>query len=187
MQHTSGAIFGLTKRGGPIGNGTVYGFNDGLPPFALLTSPVGLVGESIGILGSGFTTASSVHFNGAPASFHVLSNTYMMATVPSGETGFVTVTTSAGNLTSNKIFKVVPKVISFSPPSGKVGDTVVVTGSGLIQTEETGIGLVRANAFTVNSDSQLTFRVPAGAETGKVGVLTPGGTAQSTAVFTVTP
>ena len=187
MQHSNGAIFGLNKRGGATGNGTVFGFNAGLPQFALLTSPVGIVGGSVGILGTGFATASSVTFNGTPASFHVVSNTYMTATVPSGETGFVTVATSAGNLVSNKVFKVAPQVLSFSPPSGKVGDSVVVTGHGLIQTEVIGIGTVRATSCTVNSDSQVTFIVPAGAKTGKIGVITPGGTVQSEAIFTVNP
>lgn len=186
IQHTSGAIFGLNKRGGALGNGTVFGFNAGLPRFAQLNSPVGLVGGTVGILGAGFATASSVSFNGTPASFHVVSNTFMTATIPSGETGFVTVTTSAGTLTSNKVFKVVPQVLSFSPTSGKPGDAIVLTGTGLIQTETIGVGGVRVNAYTVNSDSQVTFTVPNGAKTGKIGVITPGGSAQSKTTFTVT-
>lgn len=187
MQHTNGSIYGLNKRGGAIGNGAIYGFKTGLPTFAMLTSPVGLVGGSVGILGSGFSTASRVTFNGTPASFHVVSNTFMTATVPSGETGFVTVTTSAGALTSNKIFKVSPKILSFSPTSGRAGDSVVVTGSGLVQTQAISVGGVRATSYVVNSDSQATFTVPSGATTGKIGVSTPGGSALSTGVFTVNP
>ncbi len=186
MQHTNGAIFGLNKRGGALGNGTVFGFNAGLPRFIQLTSPVGLVGGSVGILGTGFATAASVTFNGTPASFHVLSNTFITATVPSGETGFVTVSTSSGTWTSNKVFKVVPQVLSFSPTSGKPGDTIVLTGTGLVQTETIGVGGVKVNFYTVNSDSQLTFTVPSGAKTGKIGVITPGGSAQTKTIFTVT-
>ena len=187
IQHTNGAIFGLTKRGGALSDGTIYGFKTGLPTFAMLTSPVGLVGGSVGIVGTGFATAASVTFNGTPASFHVISNTFMTATVPSGETGFVQVTTSAGALTSNKIFKVAPQVLSFSPSSGRVGDSVTVTGTGLIQTQAITVGGIRVNAYTVNSDSQLTFSVPTGAKTGKIVVSTPGGTAQGPGVFTVNP
>jgi hypothetical protein len=186
MQHTNGAIFGLAKRGGSLGNGVVYGFSAVLPRFALLTNTHGLVGGTVGILGTGFASASSVTFNGTPASFHVISNTYLTATVPSGETGFIAVTTSAGTLFSSKIFKVAPQVLHFSPPSGKVGDSVVLTGTGLIQTQSIGVGVVRVTSYTVNSDSQVTFTVPSGAKTGKIAVITPGGSAQSTAIFTVT-
>jgi uncharacterized repeat protein (TIGR03803 family) len=185
MQHTSGEFFGLTKRGGAAGDGVVYGLGASLNPFVLLTNPSGAVGSSVGILGQGFSTASSVEFNGAAASFHVVSNTFMTATVPSGETGFVFVSTASGSLISTKIFKVPPKIISFSPTSGKVGDTIVLTGTGLIQTEKITVGGVAATAYTVNSDSKLTFPVPAGAKTGKIGVTTPGGIATSTATFTV--
>jgi len=187
MQHTSGEFFGLTKRGGAPGDGVVYGFSDGLPAFALLTSPSGAVGSTLGILGKGFSTASSVKFNGTAASFHVLSNTFMTATVPSGETGFVTVTTGSGTLISSKIFKVPPKLISFSPTSGKVGDPIVLTGTGLIQTAKITVGGVAVTSYTVNSDSKLTFAVPAGAKSGKIGVTTPGGSTMSTGTFTVTP
>jgi uncharacterized repeat protein (TIGR03803 family) len=186
MQHTNGAIFGLAKRGGLLGNGVVYGFNAALRSFALLTNTHGLVGGTVGILGTGFATASSVTFNGTPASFHVISNTYLTATIPSGETGFIAVTTSSGTLFSSKIFKVAPQVPHFSPPSGKVGDSVVLTGAGLIQTQSIGVGGVRVTSYTVNSDSQVTFTVPNGAKTGKIAVITPGGSAQSTTIFTVT-
>jgi len=187
MQHTSGGIFGLAKRGGALGDGVVYGLGTGIPPFALLTSPAGTVGSSLGILGNGFSTATSVSFNGTPASFHVISNTYMTATVPSGETGFVEVTTGSGTLTSNKLFKVTPKITGFSPTSGKVGDSIVITGTGLIQTSTVSVGGVKATSFTVNSDLQVTFKVPTGAKSGKISATTPGGSASSSTSFTVTP
>jgi uncharacterized repeat protein (TIGR03803 family) len=187
MEHTSGEFFGLTKRGGAPGNGVVYGFGTNLSPFISLTNPSGAVGGTVGILGKGFSTASSVKFNGTPASFHVLSNTYMTATVPSGETGFVSVTTGSGTLIGSKIFKVPPKIISFAPTSGKVGDSIVLAGTGLIQSEIVSVGGVKATSFTVNSDLQVTFKVPTGAKSGKISVTTPGGIATSTAIFTVTP
>ncbi len=187
MEHTSGEIYGLTKRGGALGDGVVYGFGANLPAFISLTSPSGAVGSTVGILGKGFSTASSVLFHGTPASFHVASNTYMTATVPSGETGFVTVTTGSGTFTSNKIFKVRPKIISFSPTSGKVGDPIVLTGAGLVQTIKITVGGVGVTSYMVNSDSQVTFAVPTGAKTGKIAITTPGGNATSSATFTVTP
>lgn len=187
MQHTNGELFGLTKRGGPLGNGGVYSLNDGITPFVSLVVTLGPVGKSVGVLGQGFSGASSVTFNGTPASFRVVSDTYLTTTVPAGETGIVTVTTSSGTLFSRQIFKVTPKVTSFSPSSGKVGDSVVITGTGLIQASTITVGGVKVMAYTVNSDKQLTVRVPTGAKTGKIAVATPGGKATSTTVFTVNP
>jgi hypothetical protein len=97
------------------------------------------------------------------------------------------VTTGSGTLISSKIFKVPPKLLSFSPTSGKVGDPIVLTGTGLIQTAKITVGGVAVTSYTVNSDSKLTFAVPAGAKSGKIGVTTPGGSTMSTGTFTVTP
>ena len=187
MEHTNGSILGLTSRGGEPLKGVVFAFNSGLLPFARLTSTSGLVGKSVGILGNNLTGTTSVMFNGTHASFNVLSDTYLTAVVPSGETGFVMVTTSSGDLLSSKIFKVTPKVTSFAPTSGKAGDSIVLTGTGLIQALGLTVGGVKVTSFTVNSDLQATLRVPTGAKTGKIAVTTPGGSATSTTTFTVTP
>jgi uncharacterized repeat protein (TIGR03803 family) len=185
IQHTTGGLFGMTKRGGAKGNGVIYSLNAGLVPFVSLVSTKGPVGKTVGILGQGFSSASSVTFNGTPASFKVVSDTYLTTTVPSGETGVVTVNTSAGNLFSRQIFKVLPKIISFSPTSGKVGDQVVITGTGLIQTSKITFGGTKVTEYTVNSDLKVTTNVPVGAKTGKIVVTTPGGKSTGTGVFTV--
>jgi hypothetical protein len=63
------------------------------------------VGTFVEILGQGFDSTTTVSFNGTPATATVVSGTYLKATVPPGATsGFVTVTTSNGTLTSNKQF-----------------------------------------------------------------------------------
>jgi hypothetical protein len=152
-----------------------------------MPSTLGPVGKSVGILGQGFTGTSSVEFNGTPASFHVVSDSYLTATVPSGETGFVRVNTASGDLVSGKIFKVTPVLKTITPTSGAVGTSVVLTGTGLIQSQKITLGGVQVTSFTVNSDLQVTIRVPAGAKTGKLVVTTPGGTASNPTVYTVTP
>src|SRR5271155_2945286 len=76
MQHTNGSIYGLTDEGGTFGLGVVYSFDLGLPPFAGLVSASGKVGKSIDILGQGFTGATSVSFNGTPATYSVASDTF---------------------------------------------------------------------------------------------------------------
>jgi uncharacterized repeat protein (TIGR03803 family) len=110
MQHTNGAIYGTAQQGGANGLGTVYELNLGLGPFITFVRSIGKVGQKVGILGQGFTGATSVSFNGiAATSFTVDSPTYLSATVPSGATtGPVVVTTPTGTLTSNRNFSILP-------------------------------------------------------------------------------
>jgi uncharacterized repeat protein (TIGR03803 family) len=187
IQHTNGILYGLTNSGG-FGNGVFYSLAEGIPPFVSLVGyPSGAVGATVEILGSGLTGATSVMFGSGSATFTVVSDTYMTALVPaSGSTGTVTVTTPSGTLKSAQLFKVIPVISSFTPASGPVGTKVTITGTGLTGATAVSFGGVKAIAFTVNSGTQITATVPAGAKTGKIKVTTPGGTATSTATFTVT-
>jgi uncharacterized repeat protein (TIGR03803 family) len=193
LQHTNGILYGDTLEGGaPTSDcGVFYGLDEGLKPFVSLLFTSGKVGDTIGILGQKFTGTTAVFFNGVSAAFTLdttYPDTYLTATVPSGATkGKVTVVTPTGTLTSNKVFRVVPIILSFKPTSGKVGASVVITGSGLTQASKVTFGGGKAATFTVNSDSQVTAIVPAGAKTGKIAITTPGGTATSSGTFTVTP
>ncbi len=188
LQHTNGVLYGDTASGGPHSQGTFFGLDAGLGPFARLVRDSGKVGQTGGILGQGFIGTTDVSLNGTPATFTVVSDTYLTATVPvGGTTGLVTVTTAGGTLTSNKIFRVTPQLLSFDPPSGPVGTVVTITGVSLTQTTGVGFGdSVPAN-FTVDSDSQVTATVPQGAVTGKVSIQTLGGIARSSGTFSVTP
>jgi len=184
IQHTNGEIFGMTKRGGAALDGVVYSFSHAAP-FVLLSTGIGLVGSTVGLLGQGFSSASSVEFNGIPASFHVISDTFMTAAVPAGETGFVRVNMSSGDLTSSSVFHVTPQLTQVFPQNGVAGDKVTLTGSGLIQTETITVGGQKVTSFTVNSDSEVTIQIPAAAKTGQIALTTPGGNALSSGVFTV--
>jgi uncharacterized repeat protein (TIGR03803 family) len=116
LQATDGNFYGTTESGGmancPFTGdecGTIYRLSVGLGPFVSLPQPFGKVGQVGRILGQGFTGATAVSLNGTPASFTVVSDTYIRATVPAGATtGFVTVTTPSGTLTSNAAFHVRP-------------------------------------------------------------------------------
>jgi uncharacterized protein (TIGR03437 family) len=81
----------------------------GLGPFVTFVRFAGRVGRTGPILGQGFTGATSVSLNGIEADFTVVSDTHIKATVPPGATtGYVTVTTPSGTLTSNVPFHVIP-------------------------------------------------------------------------------
>jgi hypothetical protein len=146
----------------------------------------GKAGNSVQILGNGLSGTTRVMFGSGLASFKVISDTYMTAVVPPTATnGTVVVTAPAGVRMSSKKFKVLPVVSSFSPGSGAVGSHVVIVGTGLGQATTVTFGGVKASSFTINSATQVTATVPAGAITGKIKITTPGGTATSAATFSV--
>ncbi len=108
VQHTNGVLYGTTKVGGDPGGGAFYSFDVGLGPFVRFLPAARKVGAWVEFLGQGFTGTTAVSFNGTLATlFTVNSDTYLTAKVPVGATtGFVTVTTPGGTLTSNKKFVV---------------------------------------------------------------------------------
>ena len=117
VQATSGIFYGTTLAGNAMsdgyypcqyGCGTIYRLDMGLVPFVGFVRPFGKPGQTGGVLGQGFTGTTSVMLNGVPAKFKVVSDTYLTATVPPGATtGYVTVTTPTGVLTSNVPFHVI--------------------------------------------------------------------------------
>lgn len=108
LQATNGTLYGITGGGGAFLSGTVYSLDVGLGPFVAFVLPAGKVGQTGGILGQGFTGTTSVMLNGIPATFTVVSDAYLTATVPPGATtGYVTVNTPSGELTSNVPFRVI--------------------------------------------------------------------------------
>lgn len=107
LQHTKGMLFGDTTFGGTFNEGTFYSWTAGLRPFISLVTTSGKVGKKVEILGQGFKGTRSVSFNGTSASYEVVSNTYLTATVPAGATtGPVKIATAGGTLTSKVNFHV---------------------------------------------------------------------------------
>lgn len=77
--------------------------------------------------------------------------------------------------------------LTFSPASGPVGTTVILTGTGLAGATKVEFNGTSAT-FTVDSDTQITTTVPAGATDGPITVTLAGtaGTTTSAASFDVT-
>ena len=109
IQATDGNFYGTTEWRGTNGSGTVFRFSMGLGPFVKFVQDTGKVGQTMGIYAQGLTGTTGVFLNGTPASFKVVSDTIIRATVPAGATtGFVTVETPSGMLKSNVPFRVIP-------------------------------------------------------------------------------
>lgn len=183
LQATNGILYGTA-----FNNGDVFSLSVGLAPFVEPLPAVAPEGTPISILGTNLTGATSVSFNGTPALFTVLSATQVSTTVPAGATtGKIEVVTPTATLYTNVApFRVLPEITAFSPSSGPLGTTLVIAGTGLLKTSRvTFYNNVPAASFAVNSDTQVTVTVPAGATTGPIQVTTAGGTVTSSAIFTV--
>jgi uncharacterized repeat protein (TIGR03803 family) len=184
-QHTNGKLYGLATTGGAAGHGALFSYDLRLKPFVMVMPSAGVPTQTVDILGSGLSTTTAIKFNGEFASANLFSDTYITAFVPSqATTGFVTVITASGTLKSNQKFRVIPVIGSFSPGSGSVGSSVVITGNSLTGATKVAFGVKKA-VFTVDSYTQITATVPVGAKTGKINVTTPGGIATSANSFTV--
>lgn len=154
--------------------------------FAPATGPVG---ATVTLTGSGFTGATSVDFGTVPATFTVDSDSQITATVPAGAppAAKIRVTGPSGSALSVTSFKIPPMVTSFSPTSGPVGTSVTVTGSGFTQATGVAFGTT-ASSFTVDSDTQITAVVPAGAPpSSKIRVTSAGGPGLSSTPFKIPP
>jgi uncharacterized repeat protein (TIGR03803 family) len=118
VQGTNGEFYGTASAGGvdsgacgPWGYcGTVFSLNVGLGQFVETLPTSGNVGARVKILGSFLTGATSVTFNGTPATFTINSKSEITTTVPAGATtGTVQVISPRlGTLSSNVPFTVRP-------------------------------------------------------------------------------
>jgi uncharacterized repeat protein (TIGR03803 family) len=192
-QGTNGILYGETNAGGTgpcinTGCGVFFSIDMGLSTYVAPVTSYGQEGSTVEILGNNLNGTTAVTFNGTPATFQVLNNTYLTAVVPTGATlGLIKVTTPKGVLTSKTSFRVLPHISGFSPTSGAVGTSVTINGTGLTQTTAVQFGNKVQATFAVVSDIEITATVPSGAKTGPITVKTKSGTATSSQTFTVTP
>lgn len=116
FQATNGMFYGTTLEGGTYDTcggltcGTLFSLGVGLGPFVETVPTSGKVAAAVTILGNKLTDATSVTFNGTPATFTVNpAGTAIKTTVPSGATsGKVDVATPHVTLKSNVPFRVRP-------------------------------------------------------------------------------
>ncbi|MEU7769309.1 IPT/TIG domain-containing protein [Nocardia sp. NPDC049190] len=139
--------------------------------------------NSVTLTGTGFTGATAVRFGTVSTSFTADSATQITAIAPAGTLAVqVTVTTVGG--TSNGVsytYVAVPVLTSVSPTSGPAvgGNTVTLTGTGLIGTTTVTFGATGASSFTVVSDTHVTAVAPGGTGSVQVTMTTAGGVSNS--------
>jgi uncharacterized protein (TIGR03437 family) len=76
--------------------------------------------------------------------------------------------------------------VKAQPPSGKPGAVIDILGTNLTGATSVTFNGVTA-VFEVSSSSLIRATAPAGATTGEIQVVTPGGTLSSSAPFEVLP
>ena len=109
VQGTDGKLYGTTSEGGASSN---CSDTDGCGTVCRSRSvetqrTSAMVRAAVKILGTDLTGATSVTFNGTPATFAVVSPSEITTTVPAGATtGKVCVRTPSGMLMSNAVFRV---------------------------------------------------------------------------------
>jgi hypothetical protein len=153
------------------------------------TPASGPIGTVVTITGNGLTGSTAVFLDGDPMPFTVNSDTQITATVATGATsGKWSVATPSDKRWSQTEFTVTASTLSisgFAPASGPIGTVVTITGVGFSGTTNVYLD-GRKMPFTVNSDTQITATVAAGAKSGKWSVERSDKRVWSSKEFTVT-
>ena len=195
---SSGAI-AVTTPGGTATSTATFTVTLPVPTITSLspnTTAAGSTGFTLTVNGTGFLSGSVVNFNGTALTTTFVSATQLTAAVPAAAvatTGSYPVTVAnpsanQGGTSAAATFTVttpVPTITSFTPTTGAASMTVTVTGTNFTGATAVTLNGVAITGFTVVSATTITFVVPAGASSGPIAVTTPGGTATSTATFTV--
>ena len=157
----------------------------GVPPTLTTIVPtLGTTGTLVTVNGQDLATATALRFGAVSSIFTVVNATKLTTNVPaSAITSQVAVETPAGTV-NGPMFKVLPKITSFSEPDGAPGTPITISGSGFRAPIVVKFGLVAVAATLVNSQT-ITTTVPPTAATGKVSVQTPDGIATSAVDFGV--
>jgi hypothetical protein len=173
----AGATTGKISVTGPEGSGVSANvFTVTLPPQIFSFAPArGVAGAEITIIGSSFSGATSVSFNGRPATFVLDSDTQLRAKVPAGATtGAISITNSAGLGVSLANFIVqytltVSSVgsgrVDLIPPGGVYDENTVVTlnavplpGSEFRNWDGDLRGANPTMALVMNADKKVTAK-----------------------------
>lgn len=156
------------------------------PAITFAASVVKEVGQTLTLSGANIASSSSIKFGTVEAAFTVVNASTVSVIVPEGVVSGskISATNAAGTTTTTKlVFQAA--VITTATASGRVGNTVTITGKNLVATAISFAGNKTAKAV-VNNGTTLTFVVPAGALTGPIKITTGAG-AIYTDSFTVVP
>jgi len=156
------------------------------PAITFAASVVKEIGQTLTLSGANIASSTSIKFGTVEAAFTVVNASTVSVIVPVGAvSGSKISATNAGGTTTTTKLVYQAAVITTATASGRVGNTVTVTGKNLVATAISFAGNKTAKAV-VNNGTTLTFVVPAGALTGPIKITTGAGVIYTDS-FTVVP
>ena len=162
------------------------------PSITSFTPTSGVVGTTVTINGTGFSTtaaSNAVMFNGTAATVSSATSTIIVTKVPSGATtGAISVTVDGKTELTTSSFTVIPTITSFLPSSGSVGTTVTITGTGFDGTTLANNSVTfngTSATLTSATSTSIVVTVPTGATTGVITVTVNGKSVSTSSNFTV--
>lgn len=208
VEGSDGNFYGTASLGGPLGLGTFYqmtpsgtvtvlhnfdGTDGSAPNLLLLGTDSNYYGTTISSGANGDGTIFEVTSQGTVTTLHNFDGTdgsLSFAGPAEGTDGNLYGTTQlGGSKDQGTVFKLgvgLGPFVETLPVAGKAGSSVEILGTNLTGATSVSFNGVGAG-FTVVSATEITTTVPAGATTGTVQVVTPGGTLSSNVPFQVTP
>ena len=155
------------------------------PQISSISPTNGIPGTVITILGSNLKETTAVTFNGTNATFVINSSNSITATVPpAASSGPVTVVTPGGTGISAATFIVRTTIASFSPIAGPAGTVVTIKGTSFTGATSVSFNSAKAS-YTVAAPDTIIATVPPDGRSGGITVVSPYGTATSSASFSV--
>ena len=157
-------------------------------PTIATSTATGVVGDTVTITGVNVGAASTVKIGTLAVSpVTVNAADSISIVVPAGATdGKISVTTAGGTATASKAFALVPSIGSLSKTSVAIGGSVTVTGVNLAAVTSVKVGTKAVTGFTKGATT-VTFTVPAATVSGKVTLVSAGGTAISADTLSIIP
>jgi len=173
---TSGFVR-LTSVGGAASL-SGFSFVSTFPPtITSFTPTIAQEGNTVMIYGNNFKKILNISFGGISAtSFTVLSSTAIISTVGEGASGSLRIIAGGGTVSFSgfSFYTPPPTINSFSPKTGKSGDSVLVIGTNFKTVSGITLGGAAAASFRILSPTTLIAKVGAG-NSGFIKVTSPGG------------
>ena len=157
-------------------------------PVITTSTATGVVGGTVTVTGANVGAATAVKIGDlAVTSFSVSASDSLSFVVPAGASdGKISVTTAGGTKVATKAFALVPSITSLSKTSVAIGGSVTVTGVNLAAVSSVKIG-TKAMTGVTKGATTVTFTVPTGTASGKVTLVSAGGTVESAATLAIIP
>jgi hypothetical protein len=175
--------------------GAVNSFGQNITSF----SPnFGKAGSQVDIYGSGFTSSVRIWFGATRANATWVDTSdmgdHIIAYVPSGLSGAVQIGigngTASPTLWTDDYFTNItsaPYIVNFTPETGSAGTSVKINGANFTGISGVYFNTNKSTSVSVVQDNQITAKVPTGATTGYITVMSSKGNATSQGLFYVSP